>query len=350
MGNTENSDKEEEEISKPIAVFGVLADIQYADADDTSDLKAILTHRKRHYRNSLNLVSQAIKDWQNDKLNESYKFSFLIQLGDLIDGCCKRNGDSLNSMNLVLAKLSKMFDDTSANDAISLTANTKTPRLLHVWGNHELYNFKRSQLINSPLNTSKALNESSNNNANYYALNVTDRLRLICLDMYEYSGLGYNSYETIYKSALETYRAYRNHPDHKKKYSQFRYCNGTISITQFEWLRDELNFCQSNKKRAIVCGHIPLHSNASHRSVVAWNAQEILDLFWSFGDTVIAYLAGHYHPGGYHKDEHNIHHLTLHAILETEPTSNSYLTVKTYKDKVKFIGNGSVKSFRVSFD
>jgi manganese-dependent ADP-ribose/CDP-alcohol diphosphatase len=375
MGNSGiSSDSEEETKEAPLVVFGVLSDIQYADVDDTSDLKSILTQRKRYYRNSLNLVSSAIRDWKSAELNENYKLSFILQLGDLVDGCCRRHGGSLHSMNVVLNRLNEMFTidhhhTTTVDERDEeKQANNKQPRLMHVWGNHEFYNFKRANLVDSPLNTSKEFSKnfqikSNNNNknnatpeattaaANYYSLKVTDRINLICLDMYEYSCLGYDSTDAIYQSAMSVLRAHRNQPNHdKQKQPQYRQCNGTISSRQFEWLRDELDSCNRQNKKAIVCGHIPLHTNASHKSAIAWNAQEILDLFWSFDDTVVAYLAGHYHPGGYFQDQHDIHHLTLCAILETIPSSNSYLTVKIYKQKVMFIGYGGIKSFKVCFD
>ena len=65
---------------------------------------------------------------------------------------------------------------------------------------------------------------------------------------------------------------------------------------------------------------------------------------WSYEKTVIAYFAGHFHDGGYFKDEHNIHHLTFRAILETEPTCNSFAIVKVFANHI------SIKTTENNYD
>lgn len=82
--------------------------------------------------------------------------------------------------------------------------------------------------------------------------------------------------------------------------------------------------------------------------VTAWDSQQVIDLLRKHPGTVLAYLAGHYHPGGYHVDKSGIHHVTFHAVLETKPGDNSYATVFVHSDKVVFKGAGSIPSFEIN--
>ena len=61
-------------IQEPCVTFGILTDIQYADIED-----GINYVNRRYYRNSLNLVKDAIAKW-----TEASNFKFIIQLGDFI--------------------------------------------------------------------------------------------------------------------------------------------------------------------------------------------------------------------------------------------------------------------------
>lgn len=80
-----------------------------------------------------------------------------------------------------------------------------------------------------------------------------------------------------------------------------------------------------------------------------WNYKELLDLLWTFDGTVIAYLAGHDHPGGYFRDRKNIHHLTVHAVIESDTNTNSFATVHVYKNFLLIEGVGLVESYKIDF-
>ena len=123
----------------------------------------------------------------------------------------------------------------------------------------------------------------------------------------------------------------------KNYLSRFKAYNGSTSQNQLDWLKEQLNYCKLSNKKVILSGHIPLESQAGDFDGVCWNATEILDLIWSFENLVILYLAGHCHSGGYYHDKkHSIHHLTLNAILETNPNdpNNAYATVQVYNNKI----------------
>lgn len=62
----------------PAFRFGVIADVQYADMDDSSNFAGT---RTRRYRHSLRVLEEAVAYW-NDQVPDA---AFVAQLGDLID-------------------------------------------------------------------------------------------------------------------------------------------------------------------------------------------------------------------------------------------------------------------------
>jgi manganese-dependent ADP-ribose/CDP-alcohol diphosphatase len=80
-----------------------------------------------------------------------------------------------------------------------------------------------------------------------------------------------------------------------------------------------------------------------------WNYEDVLNILWEFNDIVLAYIAGHSHEGGYFYDEKTIHHLTLHAIVECEPNTNSFATVHVYEKYLIIEGVGRIDTYRIDF-
>ena len=76
--------------------------------------------RNRYYRNSINLVKEAVKDWRSN-----HDLKFVIQLGDLIDGKSNAINDSARALDVVLTELKNSFRESN------------TEEILHIWGNHE---------------------------------------------------------------------------------------------------------------------------------------------------------------------------------------------------------------------
>lgn len=76
---------------KPVFSFGVIADVQYADADDGSDFHQTVVRR---YRNSLHIVNKAVDDWLEQEQRLGYPIQLLAQLGDLLDGRCQEKEDN----------------------------------------------------------------------------------------------------------------------------------------------------------------------------------------------------------------------------------------------------------------
>ena len=248
------------------AVFGLITDIQYADCENGESWDKI---RTRFYRNSLNLIDNAIAYWK-DYESKNQKLSFVIQLGDIIDAKAKRTTlGSVESMERVLNKFNQL----------------NAPDLLHIWGNHEMYNFLRSELNKSPLNTSSQLRQATDN-ANYYVYDVCDTLVLICLDFYEFSVIGYENDKenSFYTECLDLLRKYNknenlnNEKDLPAEFGHYLAFNGGLYGKQLDWLKTQLGKCKfegiyfisfvwflflihfkkNEGKKAIVCGHVPI--------------------------------------------------------------------------------------------
>ena len=293
-----------------IGIFGCLTDIQYSDSDVT-----VLNTSTRHYRNSLNQISRAIQVWRSYEQENHLKMQFILHLGDLIDSKSKNTSEgSINSMHKVLTSLNQMKSE-----------------LLHVYGNHEFYNFNRSEIVDLPLNTAKKLNPNWTSNANYYAYQIAANLKLICLDFYVFSELGYN--DDLGNEMLLKAKAYIQHM--KTIHSNYISFNGGLNQQQLDWLTDQLKSCRETNTKAVIAGHLPINNLAADKKYLAWNHDQLRGLIWQFDDVCVMYLSGHYHVGGYDLDEHNIHHLTLPGIVELSPdSSSSFISCLVYEHKL----------------
>src|SRR5262249_5518512 len=111
--------------SEPLlATFGLITDIQYADVDDGTNFDGT---RQRFYRQSLALTREAVSHWRTHQPQPK----FLLQLGDLVDFKCTLQQDSHGAMRRVLDELEALHD---------------VP-VMHIWGNHDMYNFKVSEKV-----------------------------------------------------------------------------------------------------------------------------------------------------------------------------------------------------------
>jgi hypothetical protein len=300
-----------------IALFGIIADIQYADLNDQ-----IIYGRKRYYRSGIDSVKRAVADWKQIEFEFNLKFKFVLQLGDLLDIRGNKQDYEKNVLK-ILNHLNSLFPNNDLN-------NSK--QLLHLIGNHEKAAFVHENISSFHskyyMNSARIFNTLNNNLANYYTFDITSRLRMICLDLYEISLYNISSNEFIEK--------YRKLTD--KKLLHYNAYNGAISQRQFKWLNKQLIKSQKQNKKVIISGHIPLLTEVGDINI-AWNAEQILKLIHSFDNNlVIAYISGHYHKGGHFLDnKYNIHHLTLSAILEAGSNSNYHRHVTGFVYENRFI-------------
>jgi manganese-dependent ADP-ribose/CDP-alcohol diphosphatase len=221
---------------KPIISFGLITDIHYADNEDRWNYTK--THL-RQYRNSLKLVDEACNYWLNGK----HSISFILQLGDLIDGVCFTNQTSVNDLNTVLESFKKHF---------------KSLPIYHIWGNHELYNFHRNDLFNGPLcsfDTKQTLP------GHYGTFEVCPNLRIIAVDTYELSALGVEKESEVYIQSMELLGKHNQNENsndptglrgHQRRFVQF---NGGITPKQLDWLKLQLTEAKDGNEKVIVIGN-----------------------------------------------------------------------------------------------
>ncbi|XP_075435727.1 manganese-dependent ADP-ribose/CDP-alcohol diphosphatase isoform X3 [Ascaphus truei] len=279
---------------QPYFTFGVIADVQFADRAD--GLSGWLT--MRYYRQSRVHLRSAIKEWNG----ESTLPTFILQLGDIIDGANRKLRTSNESLQVVLKEMEDM----------------KAP-FHHIWGNHEFYNFDRDYLTKSKLNT-KWMEDERLDGAKPFCAGNTDPL-----EYYAYHFSPFSNFRIVVVDAYDLSVIGRESSSHKGQES-----------AQFLDSRFQ-------NKSGDSRGHVPVHPEAKRSNCLAWNYKEMLDLIQSHS-CVVCYIAGHDHSGGYCRDAHGIHHVTMEGVIESPPGTNAFATVYMYKDRMVLNGRGRVKT------
>jgi manganese-dependent ADP-ribose/CDP-alcohol diphosphatase len=287
--------------------FGVIADIQYADIDDGWDYHKTA---ERHYRNSLTVLKNAIQDWKNKG-----EISFIAQLGDLLDGINRRTKASEESLKLLVDQ----FLDFKVH---------------HLVGNHELYNFRRSELKNKLCN-------------GYYHFSPHPHWRFILLDAFEFCTIQAETKEL----ALEYLSQYNPNQmeksvDWKKGLvglnQRFVPFNGSVTNEQLIWLNEVLDEAIKEGQKVIILSHVPIGPGSCSPHCLLWNYDKVLEIIYSKSNCVKAILAGHDHKGGFIRDEHGIYHCTFKAALEAPIGQNAHCTIEVYSEKLIIKGNGII--------
>ena len=110
-----------------------------------------MRNHKRHYRNGLTRVQNLIAN-----LNANENVAFMLQLGDLIDGYINRR---LNQTQWAIQKCVHTLEQLNTNKDQELQPTEQIiPKVLHVWGNHEMHALGSRQLYNSVLGTARLIN------------------------------------------------------------------------------------------------------------------------------------------------------------------------------------------------
>ncbi|XP_050979659.1 manganese-dependent ADP-ribose/CDP-alcohol diphosphatase [Labeo rohita] len=313
-----------EDGAQPVFAFGIIADIQYADIEDGLNF---LRTRKRFYRNSIQLLRNATRRWEEQRVK------CVLQLGDIIDGFNKRHDASEQALDTVI----KEFEKSSAD-------------VHHVWGNHEFYNFCRETLLASSLNSAAKAGCGSDLMADdiyAYEFSPAPGFRFVVLDSYDVSLIGRDESSEKYKRSLKLLQEHNDNPDlnHPPVFygleQRFVKFNGGFSREQLLWLDEVLTLADQKQERVTVFSHLPVHPNATDPICLAWNYEAMLSMLRSH-KSVVCFMAGHDHDGGYYVDESGVHHITLEGVIETRPDSNAFGTVYVYEDQMVLKGSGRI--------
>lgn len=273
--------QETEQYGSKLFSFGILADIQYADVDKSGP---------RDYRNALNVANNSVKE-----LNK-HDLEFIVHVGDVIDRDYK-------SFDLPLSILKKAHAPVH-----------------YVLGNHEF-----SIADDEKHKVRKRLN----NPRGFYSFTVGEFVFVI-LDGTEVSTFAHKKGSEPYHAALKVSDNIRS-----DRGNNAHLWNGGFGKSQIKWFTKQLKKATRENKRILVFCHWPLLPENGKQ---LWNSDDMLALIR--GSNVVAWIAGHHHPGNYVIHE-NIHHLTMQSVVEAKTDLSagiidvfqSGLHLKYYGDK-----------------
>lgn len=268
---------------KPIFSFGVIADVQYADADHAGT---------RYYRLSTGKLREALTVMKSDSV------SFVINLGDLIDKDFKSYKPVID-----------MLDSSGLS-------------IYHVAGNHD-YSVDAKYKKRLPV-----LVPSKNG---YYTM-VFEKFRFIFLNGNEIS-----TYSTNKKASVKNASVILDAMKEKGEINAVDW-NGGISNSQINWLKSQLELSVAANEKVFIACHFPLVPENIHNLL---NYKEVLSLLENYHN-IIAWFNGHNHAGNY-GNFNMIHFITFRGMVETE-TSNSFARVDVYKNKIWISGTGREKN------
>lgn len=295
----------------PICTIGIISDVQYANVDDATN------HEKtkiRRYRKTEEFLKQAVS-----KFTKVPNLSFVLNLGDLIDGKCHKQNESLKS-------LEKMFSCFDEGGFLNKT--------IHTIGNHEYYNFNRDELRERLLYNIQSIEPNADNLS--YRVKIHDKINIIHIDTYDLT-------------SIENSRS-ESHKNHIRRDSKQKFWNGGVSKEQLIWLEKELELFQERQEMVIIIGHCCIHQDATNEENknMVWNHEEVLELLGKYKNTVVAYFAGHHHSGGFCTDLFGIHHVTMKGIIE-HTDNNAFSVLRFYKNYMAFEGFGDCESMSLPY-
>jgi 3',5'-cyclic AMP phosphodiesterase CpdA len=268
----------------PLVTFGLLTDVQFADAEPEGE---------RHYRESIPKLKAAVADLAKAEL------PFSLHLGDAIDR-------DFSSFATILPLFSPLGHPVR-----------------HLLGNHD-YTVAEAEKGRVAATLGMP--------ADYYAFRSSG-VKFVMLDTNDVS-----TYKNPEGSAadLEAESTLKKLAATGAKNA--KPWNGGISAAQMAWLEKELTASGAAKEPVIVCGHHPL---LAEEGLQAWNNREILALI-DRHPCARAYLCGHNHAG----DEvvsKGVPYITFKSILH-EPGVTSYAVVRLFRDRLVIDGRGREKS------
>jgi 3',5'-cyclic AMP phosphodiesterase CpdA len=277
---------------KPV-VFGVVADVQYADKD---------TAGGRYYRSSLGGLVAFVQQCNQKHVD------FAIQLGDLIDG-----GDNAGTE---LDRAATVYDQLNC-------------RHYSVLGNHDFEGISRSKVL-------KRLGLDRG----YYTVEKSGLLCVV-LDTQDVAVQGgWPRDSAQYKKAEESLQKAA-----EQKLPNAQSYNGSLGNQQMVWLDGVLAEAKKKNQDVIVFGHLPLWPDGDKHT--AWNAGDVRKILSAYG-CVRAYLCGHNHAGGYGQEK-GIHYLNLPGAVD-DVDGRTWGMIEVWPDKMEIVGTGNVKNQTLMFE
>jgi hypothetical protein len=114
--------------------------------------------------------------------------------------------------------------------------------------------------------------------------------------------------------------------------------NGSLSDTQFEWLRRKVQEAVAADQKIIIMNHYPVYPE---HETNAWDSERLIQLVTETPN-IVAYFNGHNHAGNY-GEKGGKHFLTFRGMVET-PTDTAYAIVEVLPDRLEVKGFGLQES------
>ena len=210
--------------------LGVIADVQYADTQDGTNFAKTTT---RHFRGSLRVLEKAVDYWNASSLD------LVANLGDTVDGRCVRLGQTESATTAVINEF----------------ARCRCPQVVHLVGNHDLYNFTSRDELDRWLHT------RGNSHLEYRAVSPNDSLRILILDSYRISLLWPPGHPHREEAQALLRRKNPNDVESSDRHwfkglsgedRRFVPYNGGLGHQQMAWLRAQLREAQRSDQQVLI--------------------------------------------------------------------------------------------------
>lgn len=276
---------------RPVLRAGLLADIQYADKEDSG---------KRHYRGTLDAFERCVTDWEDED------FDFVCQLGDIID-----DRDTLDQSREDLDRVLALFERLGDEE------------LVHVLGNH-CFSVPRPELMRK---LEMELPYHSWSEAGW---------RFIVLDALQFSECGWPEGSAQREAGTAWLELHESDGEWARPW------NGALGRRQRAWLRNELWRAERAREKAVIFCHLPTLEEAAEAVTILWDHPQVLEIL-DASPAAFAWFAGHHHAGGY-AQRSGVHHVTIEGMLEAPLGGAAHAIAEFWSDRIELVGVGTVTS------
>lgn len=193
--------------------------------------------------------------------------------------------------------------------------------------------------------------------ASYYSYSPHPRWRVVVLDGYAISLLGWPRWHPAHEAASRHLadrnpNADWNRPDGlegpARRHVAF---GGACGAEQRAWLAAQLAEASRRGQRALVAGHLAFCPGTCAPACLLWDYAQVLEVLRRPGlrGVAVATLAGHAHLPGHVRDGQGVHHLVAPAVLETRPGRDCHALVEVSEEGMRVRGVGEFPSWELAF-